>query len=115
MRRSGMSIALAPLMSGTITLGASPAVAQVDRPSDWRAEKCARYTKSWTDTLAKRGPRGLGQEFLDSHAAFLASGCMAPAAVCPRSAEELALANVMVILSMNQGMASTFAPFACRK
>ena len=32
-----------------------------------------------------------------------------------RSAEELDLANVMVILAMNVGTASTFPPFSCRK
>jgi hypothetical protein len=50
-----------------------------------------------------------------SHEAFLASGCTARAAVCPRSAEELEIANVMVVLAMNAGTASTFLPFSCRK
>ena len=58
---------------------------------------------------------GLGQEFLDRHEAFLASGCTAQANVCPRSAEELDLANMMVVAAMNAGTASTFPPFACRK
>jgi len=34
--------------------------------------------------------------------------------VCPRSPEEFARADIMTILAMNAGMASTFLPFACR-
>jgi len=77
--------------------------------------KCDRYRKAWSDALARRGTRGLGREFLDRHEAFLASGCTARADVCPRSVEELDLANVLTILAMNAGTASTFLPFACRK
>jgi len=44
-------------------------------------------------------------EFLDRHEAFLASGCTAKADVCPRSPEELELANIMVVAAMNAGTA----------
>ena len=54
-------------------------------------------------------------EFIERHQAFLASGCTATADVCPRSPEELEVANALVILAMNAGSASTFLPFACRK
>jgi len=84
-------------------------------PGLWSRTKCERYTKAWQIALARSGPTGLGAAFLTEHEAFLASGCSAPARVCPRSAEELALANVMVIAAMNAGMASTFLPFACRR
>jgi hypothetical protein len=57
----------------------------------------------------------LGQEFIARHEAFLASGCTAKGDVCPRSAEELDLANMMVVAAMNAGTASTFPPFSCRK
>ena len=92
----------------------SRAAAQDGRSPSWSEVKCARYTKAWTDALARRGRGGLGQEFIDRHEAFLASGCTARADVCPRSAEELDLANVLVVLAMNAGTASTFLPFACR-
>lgn len=82
-------------------------------PENWPAVKCERYTKAWGEALAKFGRKGLGQPFIDSHEAFLASGCSIKGEVCPRSKEELDLANVMVIMGMNQGMASTFMPFAC--
>lgn len=81
----------------------------------WPEVKCTRYKKAWSDALARMGNKGLSQDFLERHEAFLASGCTAKADVCPRSEEELGLANVMVIAAMNAGTASTFPPFACPK
>jgi hypothetical protein len=106
--------AAAFLLASLVAIG-SPAVAQESRSQSWPEVKCARYKKSWSDALARVGARGLGQEFLVSHEAFLASGCTARADVCPRSEEELHLANIMVVLAMNAGTASTFPPFFCRK
>ena len=51
----------------------------------------------------------------ERHEAFLASGGTRTADVCPRSDEELNLANIMVVSAMNAGTASTFPPFDCRK
>jgi hypothetical protein len=113
-RPTKLIAALAALLASSIASGASRAVAQ-DGSQSWSEVKCARYKKAWSDALARRGTRGLGREFLDSHEAFLASGCTARADVCPRSAEELDLANIMVISAMNAGTASTFLPFSCRK
>lgn len=108
-------IALAALLSAAATCPAGTAVAQESGPQSWPEVKCARYRTAWSEALARRGTQGLGQEFLDRHEAFLASGCSTAADVCPRSAEELELANIMVIQAMNAGTASTFPPFACRK
>ncbi len=91
-------------------LAGTPSVA----PQDWHDVKCLRYKKAWTEVLARMGRQGLGREFLDRHDAFLASNCTTRSDVCPRSAEELKLANIMVITSMNFGAASTFVPFYCR-
>jgi hypothetical protein len=92
----------------------APADGAGTRPS-WVEVKCERYRAAWTKALARRGTKGLSQAFLERHDAFLASGCTARADVCPRSAEELDLANIMVVAAMNAGTASTFPPFACRK
>jgi hypothetical protein len=110
-----MIAALAALLATSITSGASPVAAQEPRSQSWPEVKCARYKNAWTEALARRGTRGLGQEFLDRHEAFVASGCTARADVCPRSTEELDLANIMVVAAMNAGTASTFPPFSCRK
>ena len=90
-------------------------LAQEGPPPSWSEVKCARYRTAWSEALARRGTRGLGREFLDRHEAFLASGCTARVDVCPRSAEEFDLANMMVVAAMNAGTASTFPPFACRR
>ena len=96
-------------------IAAAPIVhaAPVD-PQRWHDLKCARYTRAWDQALAHQGKQGLGAAFLEAHAAFLASNCTRKSDVCARSPEELRLANIMVVLSMNAGTASTFPPFYCR-
>jgi len=94
----------------------APAVAQhePDR-ADWVSEKCTRYRKAYSDSLARLGNKGLGPEFLEAHQRFLDSNCTARADVCPVSPEEFRLANTLVMAGMNAGMSGTFFPFACRK
>ncbi|QCK86108.1 hypothetical protein E8L99_10270 [Phreatobacter aquaticus] len=91
----------------------APALAQATGRPTWSETKCANYRSAWTHTLASRGRQGLSAPFLADHQAFLDSGCQARGMACPRSPEELAIANVMVILAMNAGAASTFLPFHC--
>jgi hypothetical protein len=91
------------------------ALAQESRSQSWSEVKCERYSKAWSELLTRRGTAGLSKEFVERHEAFLASGCTAKADVCPRSSEELDVANALVILAMNAGTASTFLPFACRR
>jgi hypothetical protein len=104
------------LIAGTVVLGAvlaAPVRAQTE-PDNWPAVKCERYSKAWDQALVRMGRDGLGPAFLERHAAFLASGCTARADVCARSDKEIAVANAMIIMAMNAGMASTFPPFYCR-
>jgi hypothetical protein len=105
-RRSGI-LALAILMPA-LAMQAS-ASAEI-----WTERKCRIYRDGWLRVIAARGTAGLGTVFLERHRAFIDGGCTAPADVCPRSPEELDLANTMIVLAMNAGMASTFPPFACR-
>lgn len=106
------AIAFVIMLAGLTASGAQSAAAQ--EPT-WPEVKCTRYKKAWVDALSRRGAKGLSQEFLDRHDAFLASGCTIRGDVCPRSEEELALANMMVVAAMNAGTASTFPPFSCRR
>jgi len=106
-----LAVVLACMSAGEI----APAVAQEAQPQSWPEVKCARYRTAWSEALAHRGMKGLSREFIERHDAFLASGCTARGHVCPRSAEELELANMMVVAAMNAGTASTFPPFSCRK
>jgi len=89
----------------------NPALAQ---SIDWPAEKCRRYSHAWRDALIRTGAKGLGEDFLSAHSAFIAAGCVGPREVCPRSPEELEMANTMTVLALNAGMSGTFLPFACR-
>ncbi len=93
-----------------LALLASPAAAQ---SRDWTAEKCSRYSQVWPTALARFGRVGLSEEFIARHEAFIASGCRTRD-VCPRSPQEIAMADVMTIAAMNAGTASSFVPFACR-
>jgi hypothetical protein len=87
-----------------------------DKPKrNWIEEKCVRYSKGWDEAVKRFGKAGLGADFLARHDAFLASGCTRAHDVCARSPEELKRADVMVIVAMNAGMASTFPPFGCPK
>lgn len=104
----------AGLLAAMVTLGSAAAFAQQGGGTDWPTEKCNRYKKAYDQSIARLGKRGLGPEFLASHDAFLASNCQARAEVCARSKEELDLANRLVVMAMNSGMASTFLPFNCR-
>jgi hypothetical protein len=88
-----------------------PATAQVT--PEWTAEKCRLYANAWDDAKKAYGTEQLGQAFLDRHDAFLASDCTGPHDVCPASDAETAMANTLTIMSMSEGMASTFVPFAC--
>ena len=114
------TVAVAALLAVACASDVSDAVAQNTSPKSWPPKswpevKCERYGKAWTEALTRRGRQGLSLEFVERHEAFLASGCTTRADVCPRSTEELDLANIMVVAAMNAGTASTFPPFACRK
>lgn len=91
----------------------APAAAQ-DAPN-WPQVKCERYKASWTDALKRRGAEGLSPEFIERHEAFLKGGCTGRADVCPRTSRDFDMANVLTILAMNFGTASTFLPFGCPK
>jgi hypothetical protein len=91
---------------------AVPAAAQ-GPTRGWTAEKCSRYAQSWSEALARFGREGLSDAFLARHDAFLASGCRTRD-LCPRSPQELAMADIMTVAAMNAGTASSFVPFICR-
>jgi hypothetical protein len=110
-----LMITITALLAFATAGSVSSAKAQNAPQKSWPEVKCERYGKAWSEALARRGTKGLGQDFIERHEAFLASGCTTRADVCPRSSEELDMANIMVVAAMNAGTASTFPPFACRK
>jgi len=63
--------------------------------------------------LEAAGREGISEGFITAHDDFIAGGCVSRGAVCPRSAQEYRLADILTVAAMNEGMASTFLPFAC--
>lgn len=110
-----MTSAFASLAIGTLLAFSTVVPLQAQVPENWPQVKCERWRSAYDEALKRFGKKGLGEEFLARNEAFMASGCQTPPDVCPRSAEELNFANVMVMAGMNAGIASTFMPYACRK
>jgi hypothetical protein len=90
-----------------------PSRAQDAADVAWSAKKCAIYDNAWQAALRMQGPTGIGEAFTSRNAAFVASGCLGDRNVCPRSAEELAFADLLTIMVVSEGIAGTFLPFGC--
>lgn len=93
---------------------AFPAGAQDLKGLTWSEQKCVLYDRAVTAALGFQGLDGLRKEFLSKNQSFIDAGCQAPANVCPVTDAEIELANLLTIMTMNEGMASTFVPFKCR-
>ena len=114
LQESAFRAAILVLAATAILAGLGAGALPAAEPDAWGEVKCQRYRKAWEQGLARMGTEGLSAAFLERHAAFLDSGCTAKADVCARSDREIALANAMIVMAMNAGMASTFPPFYCR-
>lgn len=79
----------------------------------WQAEKCRLYENYWTQALERFGSADLNYAFIAANENFIAAGCTEQGIACPRSAQELDIANALSILMINAGAASTFLPFHC--
>lgn len=79
----------------------------------WPEQKCVLYQGAWEAALDSTGPDGISEAFIAGSAEFVASGCTIRGNVCPRSPQEFKLADLLTLMTMNEGMASTFAPFHC--
>lgn len=99
----------AALVFGMLLPIAQPAMAQ----TDWQAQKCALYEDAWGRALQSFGDDNLNYNFVATNENFIASGCTDTIKACPRSAQELEIANVLTLVMMNEGAASTFLPFGC--
>lgn len=97
------------VMALGIALGsAMPADAQT-----WTERKCTLYAAALNDALGLLGRDGISDGFLAENAAFIAQGCTERGRICPQSDQERALADMLTVMTMNEGMASTFVPFTC--
>jgi hypothetical protein len=109
MRPRAPALVLAVLAAGTLPGGGAGAQVQ----DDWAARKCVLYAAATEDALSLLGMEGLRAEFLAQNRAFIASGCIAPRNICAATPAEYALADLLTMMTMNEGMASTFVPFGC--
>lgn len=80
----------------------------------WTEKKCVLYQDAWAVAISGMGQEGISAEFLKRNDEFIASGCTIQGNACPRSDQELELANMLTLMTMSEGMASTFVPFSCR-
>lgn len=101
------------LLSVALVAAASVAKAQDLDGLTWPEKKCVLYQLAWDAALDSVGPEGISDDFIDGSAEFVASGCTIRGNVCPRSEQEYKLADLLTLMTMNEGMASTFAPFRC--
>ncbi|MFU8777844.1 MAG: hypothetical protein ACNA7M_09275 [Roseovarius sp.] len=97
-----------------VILAFGPIAKAEEAPTDaWTLRKCALYAQATEDALAALGQEGLSPRFLEENRAFIGSGCVAPARICAETAQDYALADLLTMMTMNEGMASTFVPFGC--
>lgn len=88
-----------------------PVAAQ--EPTAWQDQKCALYADAWNRALDSLGTDDINYNFLAINENFIASGCTDTAAACPGSDEERQIADMLTVVMMNEGAASTFLPFRC--
>jgi len=107
-------VLIVALTAATLTAATLVPVSAMAETGDvWSQRKCALYTDIWGRALDVVGQEGISEDFIAAHDAFIAEGCVLRGAVCPVSAQEYRLADILTIAAMNEGMASTFLPFAC--
>lgn len=96
-----------------LILCTGPVSAQSLEGLTWTEQKCVLYERAVKDAIEFQGPDGLRASFLDENVNFIASGCVKDKAICPVTDPEIQLVNMLTIMTMNEGMASTFVPFGC--
>ena len=73
----------------------------------------SQYKRDFAEALRRWGPAEVSRAFIEGNMAFIESGCESGVKVCPQSARERELVDVLTIRVVNEGMSSTFLPFAC--
>ena len=83
------------------------------KPLTWSQTKCVLYNRAWDSAVLTVDQTDISKEFHDLNQRFMDSDCTARINVCPHSDAEFEIANLLTIMTMNEGMASTFVPFNC--
>ena len=100
-----------------VVLNIAPVLAMAQQPDaqtlTWPERKCVLYQRAWDAALQSVDQSGVSQTFVAQNDVFVAKGCTERTPVCPRSPAEFEMANLLTVMTMNEGMASTFVPFTC--
>jgi hypothetical protein len=111
-----MRLAAAALIFSLALPSAQPSRAQQPTGKrSWAEEKCRRYKRDFFEALRRWGPADVTGAFIDANKAFIDSGCESEAKICPQTARERELVDVLAIRVVNEGMSTTFLPFACHE
>ncbi len=84
-----------------------------EQSAGWQEKKCNLYAQIFRDALTAQGHDGLSNAFLSSNQRFIDAQCGGERNLCPISDAELEFADLLTMMTMNEGMASTFVPFGC--
>lgn len=79
----------------------------------WTEQKCVLYQQAWDWALGSVDASDVSEEFIAENTAFTQAGCIEDIPVCPQSIAELEMADMLTVMTMSEGMASTFVPFSC--
>ncbi|WP_123876566.1 hypothetical protein [Fuscovulum blasticum] len=91
-----------------LLLAALPAAAD-----SWPERKCAIFAEAWASAVPDTGPAAPSPGFRAPVEAFLARACADPRDACPTTPADLALADTLALIVVQEGMSTTFLPFAC--
>lgn len=107
---------LLPCAAAVVLMPVQVLAQEVDLEAmSWTEQKCAIYARAFDEAVGMVDADGLSAEFLARNEGFIAGGCTEYIRTCPTSAEEYRLADILTLMTMNEGMASTFVPFGCPK
>jgi hypothetical protein len=88
-------------------------VSQAFAQDNWTKRKCDLYSEAWIWVLETQDLAGVRTAFIKEHQAFIDANCNHAIMICPVTKGDEHLADLLTVMSMNEGMASTFVPFAC--
>ncbi|MEE4015796.1 hypothetical protein V1T76_27285 [Roseibium sp. FZY0029] len=78
-----------------------------------RVRRCAYYQEIVRVAFENVSRSQMRPGFVSEHDAFIAGGCFAGKAVCPKTPAEFAFADILTMMTVSANMGSTFTPFRC--
>ncbi|GAB2185081.1 hypothetical protein LAB1_23900 [Roseibium sp. LAB1] len=104
---------LALLLAVAATMALSSHAAAEETREQKRARRCAYYQDIVRVAFENVSRSQMRPGFVAEHDAFIAGGCFAGKAVCPKTPAEFAFADILTMMTVSANMGSTFTPFRC--